>query len=305
MKISYSSWIRQLNSRLAKAGQTIRVIEYGQNQLKLSNGLTLSGNEFTRFKKRVMNPKTNLWLVNVDKLFNGLLIEADIKSMISRIGGIACQQLHGDRIKKNLNTGTPFNKGTKGQKIGQFGTRSQQVKDAISKKNSGINNGMYGHQYSVEERNKKSNTMKAKILSGEFTPNSNNRNTHWNSTYRGEKFRSSWEALYRYYNNDAEYEKLRIKYIDNNIERVYIVDFVDYKNKLVVEVKPKELLNKKFERKQHALQLWCQENNFTLVLATQDWLIEHITVTDYSEFDTNTERKIRKLYETNQKSQNR
>jgi hypothetical protein len=41
------------------------------------------------------------------------------------------------------------------------------------------------------------------------------------------------------------------------------------------------------------------------VLVTQDWLIEHITVTDYSEFDIDTARKIRKLYETNQKSQNR
>lgn len=305
MKISYDSWLKKLNSSLKEAGQTLRVVEFKQNQLKLSNGLTLSGNEFTRFKKRVMNQKTYLWVINIDKLFNGLLAESDIKSMISRLGGIACQQKHGDKIKKNLNTGTPFNKGTKGQKIGQMGPRPRQVKDAISKKNSGVNNGMYGYHYSVEDKNKKSKAMKEKILSGEFTPNSNNRNTHWDSMYRGEKFRSSWEALYRYYNTNAEYEKLRIKYIDSDTERVYIVDFVDYENKLAVEVKPKELINKKFENKHRALQQWCLENNFTLVLVTREWLVEHVNVTDYSGFDANTAKKIQKLYEDNQKSQNR
>jgi hypothetical protein len=74
--------------------------------------------------------------------------------------------------------------------------------------------------------------MKQKILSGEFTPNSNNRNTHWESTFNNNTYRSSWEALYQYFNQDAEYEKLRIEYNINNTAKIYIVDFVDHVNKI-------------------------------------------------------------------------
>lgn len=90
---------------------------------------------------------------------------------------------------------------------------------------------MFGVKLSDADRLKKSVIMKQLILNGKFTPNSNNRNTHWKSTYKGQAFRSSWEALYACLNETAEYETLRISYTLDDREFVYIVDFIDHDKK--------------------------------------------------------------------------
>lgn len=140
--------------------------------------------------------------------------------------------------------------------------------------------------------------MKKKILDGSFTPNSNNRNTHWDSQYNGVRYRSSWEALYQCMNPTAEYEKLRITYTLNGNERIYIVDFIDHLKKVVTEVKPKELLSDKVTiAKLAALRTWAAENNYTVFIFNED-TIKQTPEPDYSQFDSSTINKLKKLYAT-------
>ena len=145
--------------------------------------------------------------------------------------------------------------------------------------------------------------MKEKILSGEFTPNTNNRNTHWDSMYNGTKYRSSWEALYQFFNPNAEYEQLRIEYEFKNSRHAYIVDFVDHKNSAVIEVKPKSLCQgDKFIAKMSALTQWAELNSYTVIIVDEYWFRQQDIKIQYDQFDENTARKIKKLYETNKKN---
>ena len=294
--------IEKFNTILSRCGQLTRVVSYSVTQATLSNGDTLTRNEKYKFFRRLENKKHNLWAQNIDRLLSGEITEKEIISKISSVGGTKCQAKHGDKIRKNLNTGIPHNKGTKGQNIGTMGARPQYVKDAISIANSGPLNGMFGRKMSEEDKSIKSKILKERILNGEFTPKSNNRNTHWESMFNGKFYRSSWEALYQYHNQIAEYEKLRIKYNENGNEKIYIVDFVDYENKLVIEVKPKRFINSEFKHKKKALYEWAISNGFEVILATEEWIVENVTVDDYSQFDNETVKKIKKFYETNKKN---
>lgn len=140
--------------------------------------------------------------------------------------------------------------------------------------------------------------MKKKILSGELTPKSNNRNTHWNSEFGGIKYRSSWEALYQYFNPTALYESLRILYNYQNKERVYVVDFVDHINKVVTEVKPKELLKDECtQAKLAALREWADINKYEVCIFNMD-VIKSLPEPDYTLFDKPTIKKLKRIYET-------
>jgi len=300
MKQSAQQMIDRFNAKMIDHNQLTRVIAYSGNSITLSTGVTLIDNDKDRFCRRLLSTKTILWVSNIDNLLNGSITTNEIKAKLSSIGGNAVQEKYGDIIKQNLNTGTPWNAGTKGQNIGTLSPRPQSVKDKISKKNSGSSNGMYGIKMSVADKQVRSDIMKKKILNGEFTPNSNNRNTHWNSTFDDKPYRSSWEALYQFINQSAEYETLRIEYNLQGITKVYIVDFVDHQNKIVAEVKPRELcVGEKFNSKIMALHEWAKIAGYTVTIADQDWLrLQNIDI-DYSRFDDNTARKIKALYETN------
>lgn len=142
-----------------------------------------------------------------------------------------------------------------------------------------------------------SKIMKEKIMNGSFTPNSNNSNTHWDSEYNGKKYRSSWGALYHCLYPTAIYEDLRLKYTYENKEYIYIVDFIDHERKVACEVKPKEhLLDSKTKCKIVALEKWASKNGYNVELFTQDAILL-TEEPDYTLFDKNTERKLRKLYE--------
>lgn len=142
-----------------------------------------------------------------------------------------------------------------------------------------------------------SKIMREKILSGKFTPNSNNRNTHWDAEFNGKKYRSSWEALYQYHNPYAKYESLRILYTYNNKESIYIVDFVDHLNKIVTEVKPKELLlDEKTKSKISSLRKWAQLNGYAVLIFGLDE-IKNTPEPDYSLFDEFTTTKLKRIYE--------
>jgi hypothetical protein len=304
MKISYEQWKDRLNERLTSYKQHIRVVDFGKLTLLLSTGDILSQPEFGKFKRRVMNTKTNLWVKNMDSLLAGTVTETQIKSMLAATGGKAVHKLHPSLSKKNLNTGIPWNKGTVGLQTGWAKGLTKETDSRIAKfAKFGGKNGMYGVKMSDSDKQIRSDIMKTKILSGEFTPNSNNRNTHWDSEYDGKKYRSSWEALYQSMHPKAEYEALRIEYSINGRRKIYIVDFVDYTTKLVSEVKPAELCKGEiFEAKMSALNNWADQNDFNIILATQEWLLNQDFPSDLSKFDEKTATKIRKLYEISKKN---
>lgn len=293
----------KINNRLEIYEQKTRIIDMSCSSILLNTGAVFKDNEAGKFIKRVMNTKVVDWVKNTDKLLSGEIEPNAIKLISLVLGGKRCQELHGDRIKNNLNTGISWNSGTKGQNLNTLGPLPQSVKDKISIKNSGSGNGMYGVKMSDIDKKIKSDKMKKKILLGEFTPNSNNRNTHWESTFDGKLYRSSWEALYQYFNQHAEYEKLRISYSVNNNEKIYIVDFIDHVNKLVVEVKPKELcVGSIFKAKISALNIWATNHQYSVLMITKQWLQEQKEKIDYSRFDEKTATKIKGLYETSKKN---
>ncbi len=165
---------------------------------------------------------------------------------------------------------------------------------------------MWGKTHSQEVKDNQSSLMKSLILTGQFTPNSNNRNTHWDTTYNGQKYRSSWEALYQYHNPTAQYELLRIPYNWETGTKIYVVDFIDHEAKLVVEVKPSELCKGgKFKAKWLALQEWAKTNSYTALLVDKEWFKQNTSCPDLSLFDEKTARKIGQIYEARKKNRNR
>jgi len=127
----------------------------------------------------------------------------------------------------------------------------------------GENNPIIKYGYGNEAKLKQSNNMKKRILSGQFTPNTNNRLTHFDIEYCGRRYRSSWEVCFHSLFPSYEYETLRIEYTYNDSNHIYIVDFVDHITKNVVEIKPSSIMKKKIMQiKQSALKDWCSENGY-------------------------------------------
>lgn len=125
------------------------------------------------------------------------------------------------------------------------------------------------------QREAQSNTMKDKIMSGEFTPRTSNRLNHERIQQHGHKFRSTWELMF--YEKmvsrgvELEYETLRIPYTFNGKRHVYITDFVDRKNKVVYEVKPKSQIDTpKVKAKELSAVEWCDNNGYTFKYITED-----------------------------------
>jgi len=117
-----------------------------------------------------------------------------------------------------------------------------------------------------------SDTMKAKILSGEFTPKSENRKRakRIKSDITGLNYRSNWELIFHENNPKLEYEKLRLSYMDGENERIYITDFVDFDNKIIYEIKPSSELNEtNFLNKKKYTEEWCNKNAFLYKVITE------------------------------------
>lgn len=136
-------------------------------------------------------------------------------------------------------------------------------------------------------RDKLSKSLKEKIKCGEFNPcvtnswarskiNVNVKKDGKNITV---PVRSSFEALFQILNPDCEYEKLRLPYKYKNKNHTYIVDFIDYENKMVYEVKPSTLINnEKNLIKESALIKWCNENNYKYKIITEKWVSENYDI---------------------------
>jgi hypothetical protein len=123
----------------------------------------------------------------------------------------------------------------------------------------------------VYERSSKK--IKQKILTGEYTPKTQNRLNHkrLTSELTGiKKYRSNWEVKFHEANPHLLYEYLRIPYIFNKIEKVYIVDFWDSVNRLAIEVKPFSMTESPQNKaKAAALREWCLSNNAICKIITE------------------------------------
>lgn len=128
-----------------------------------------------------------------------------------------------------------------------------------------------------EERKRRSERMKKAIAEGKFTPCITNTRTHFTTEINGKKFRSSFEGIFYLFFNiwkglNYEFENLRIPYIDTeNKKRIYIVDFINYDIKEVVEIKPKCHKNdENVKLKERYLIEWANKNNFTYRMLDED-----------------------------------
>jgi very-short-patch-repair endonuclease len=305
MRKTENQMIDMINEHLEHHNQTTRILTWTRTGAEFSNGVKMNRNDSSNFKRRIFrNP--DIWARNVDRIFSGEITIQEIKSLLAAAGGKSVQKKYGDEIRQNLNTGIPWNKGIKTGQVQWHTGLTKETDDRLMKLSldrMGEGNPMYGVKHTDEYKREKSVRLKELILSGQFTPNSNNRNTHWESTLDGKKYRSSWEALYQYINQNAEYEVLRVKYQHNEEEKVYIVDFVDHHSKTAIEVKPSNMAKKDgFADKIFGLNTWAKQNGYTILIVDENWLIEQNIEIDYNRFDENTTRKIKALYATHKKN---
>jgi len=280
MNREYQRICNKINLLLEENKQELRVIKRLPNYCELSNGLIFNTKEL------------------VDKFFR----EASGKpSKIAKAAGGSAATKTGKIGWKKGNI--PWNNNTHGLvKIWNKGLNKnidERLKK-VSESRKGKNNPCHRMSDKSKEsmKEKLSNKIKEKILNGEFTPNSNNRFTHFDVVFENKKYRSSWEVLFVSMNKNFEYEKLRIKYIGNDKkEHIYIVDFVDYDKKIAVEIKPNNLFkNTSSQCKKAVLEKWCKENEFKCIFIDEYWLQEkYKNIIDYSIYDNNTQIKLRKL----------
>lgn len=157
---------------------------------------------------------------------------------------------------------------------------------SISERQTGINNTC--HRMTEEtfksmcEKNSKK--MKLNIKEGRFIPTITN---SWAKS-RCEiifirdgktinmKTRSTWEAYFQLFNTNLVYEKVVIPYFYKGNEYNYIVDFVDYDNKILYEIKP--LSNKDSDivrTKSKYGRKWAKLNGYKYILITDKWFIKN------------------------------
>lgn len=156
--------------------------------------------------------------------------------------------------------------GNKAQGMAMKKLYKENYKEMIAKCNK---------KHTEESKRKMSESTKLTILNGTFTPKSNNRLNHKRLKYNNISFRSSWEVKFYMYMSDIgktiSYEKLRIPYKYDNKEHVYIVDFVDYVNKIAYEVKPNSMIDSKTLAKENSLINWCLVNGYKYEFISEDF----------------------------------
>jgi hypothetical protein len=157
---------------------------------------------------------------------------------------------------------------------------------SISKRQMGDKNTSHRMSKETLENMKLKNSilMKEKIKNGEFIPNVTN---SWAKSrcdlkfYRDGilveiKLRSTWDAYFQLYNKKFLYEKVVIPYKYKDVEKNYIVDFVDLENKILYEIKPNSTYNdpkniSKFE----SAKKWCVNNGYEYKIITDEWFKEN------------------------------
>jgi len=157
---------------------------------------------------------------------------------------------------------------------------SVETKTKISTSNKRTHNSPEYRKKKIETHKnvgeKLSKILKDKIAAGEFTPKITNAWTRAKISLILDdikfSFRSSWEAAFFILNPTFVYEKIRIPYISDNKQRNYIVDFADYTNNILYEIKPNSLTaSPNCQIKQKAAEEWCNTNGWEYKIISEDW----------------------------------
>jgi len=168
--------------------------------------------------------------------------------------------------------------------------------DIISQSRMGQGNPMYGKTHTIHNKKAASERVKKSILEGIFTPNAKNSRTHWEIVYKDKKFRSSWEAAWWFLNPSHEFEKIRIEFFYQGKSKIYIVDFVDYENRKLIELKPKSHQKLElFEVKRQAAIEWCKKNNFEYIIIDENFFIEQLPNLLQSDLPDDIKKKIQSI----------
>lgn len=255
----------KINSLLS--GFRLKIIEYSSSKIILNNGLILNKKESKNFKCNLKKGKFNL-----DKFY------------------AFDEKIRNNYRKESRHTGyIPWNKGKTKE------TDERLLK--ISVRQTGNTNSFFGKRRPEEYKIASSNHVKQLILDGKFTPKTENRLTHRQNIYKNISFRSSWEAAWFYLNPNFEFEKIRISYISSSgIKRVYIIDFSDSKQKILVEIKPKELTNKRdFPAKIAAAKQWAKINGWKYFVINQDYFIKNQKLIQNSDLSNDIKKRIRNI----------
>lgn len=218
------------------------------------------------------------------------------KSEQAAKGGRAVQEKHGKEICERLSKLPSWNIGKKLHYDVWHKGKSKHIDErlqAMSDSRTGSGNPMYNKRHTEETKRYLSDLVKSKIESGEWTPNIHNSRTHWQAIYNGQRYRSTWEAAYACLNPTHQYETLRIPYYDGDVKRIYIVDFIDTENKILVELKPSAHKNNKITRlKEQAAKEWCCNNDYVYVILTEVWLRENLQKIMSSDLDEYIKTRI-------------
>jgi len=157
---------------------------------------------------------------------------------------------------------------------------------SISKRQMGENN--TSHRMSEETFKmmcvKNSIKMKENIKNGNFIPPITN---SWaksrcdisfirNGEIVNIKTRSTWEAYFQIFNTNLYYEKVIIPYKYKNENYNYIVDFVDYENKILYEIKPdSNIYDEKVVEKTKYAKRWCKKNGYKFLIISNKWFYKN------------------------------
>ena len=153
----------------------------------------------------------------------------------------------------------------------------------------------------IKIKEKQATKLKNKISSGEFTPciiNSLTKKDISSPLYPDYKFRSSWELVFWFYNKDTipyeNYEKLRIPYTFNGVNHNYIVDFIDYVNNKVYEIKPESMCSREMNQiKFKTLKEWCLTNGYECVIISDNEIKNILlNLTNYDFLDDSCKKNI-------------
>lgn len=151
-----------------------------------------------------------------------------------------------------------------------------------SKRMSGAGNTYHKLSKETKENLHRKQALKIKKLieCGKFTPEVTNSWAKSRCLVRingiVKKVRSSWEAYFYIANPTLHYEKLRVPYFNRGVAYTYIVDFIDYKNRIVYEIKPEKLKQGHINLvKEQALLNWCKSNNYEYVSIDESWFTEN------------------------------
>jgi len=296
----------------------IRVVNWTSTSILLNNNILLHGTEKRKFRSRVNSPFAVKFfdklyaidnIIERDKLMKLLRNENNrIKS--KEIWNRLPQSKKNERAKhmKNIRKLVDYSKIVFPAPWNKGKTKNCDMRlKRISENMTGVGNHMYGKTISDEAKSKQSISIKSKIKSGLFTPNIQNSRTHWESVFNGNKYRSSWEAIYASLNPEDLYEEIRLGYEYEGDTKIYMVDFVNHKKRTLTEIKPKEhTISRKNHAKFISAEKWCKKNQYSFVILTQEYFIENYDRIPFDKLQIpNLVDKLRRIqYEVNKQKNN-